>query len=116
MFTQNKANCEHDLKNTNNEFEAYINSARLFKEAGNVNATIFSYRKALEACPIGKKNAYYLEFGRFFESHNRYIEAADIYKESGYLKRAAHSYLSKLADAFIHTKFHLLINVFPHHP
>ena len=92
-----KANCEHDLKNTNNEFEAYINSARLFKEAGNVNATIYSYRKALDACPADKKNAYYLEFGRFFESHNRYIEAADIYKESGYLKRAAHAYLSESA-------------------
>lgn len=62
-----------------------------------MNATIFSYRKALDACPADKRNAYYLEFGRFFESHNRYIEAADIYKESGYLKRAAHAYLSEFA-------------------
>lgn len=93
------ANCEHSLKNTNNEFDCFINSARLFKEAGNVNAAISSYRKALEICPSGKKNAYYLEFGRFFESHNRYIEAADIYKENCYLKRAAFCYLkSKLFD------------------
>ncbi|RWS25118.1 factor VIII intron 22 protein-like protein [Leptotrombidium deliense] len=87
------ARCEHSLGNVNNEFNALLAAARLFRDTGDINAAISAYRHAMVVSEEALLPSVYTELANMYSSNKRFLEAADTFKEAALFKQAAYCYV-----------------------
>ncbi|KAI2804197.1 hypothetical protein BLOT_003176 [Blomia tropicalis] len=76
------------------EFQTWLDTARLFNEADEVNGAISAFAHAAQICPEHLLPLIYAEWASIFLSRERYFEAASIYLEGGLLREAIDALLT----------------------
>lgn len=90
-------NCQS--KKSSGQVGAFLNAARAFSQArdeivsaeDHIQLVVLMYTEALNICDVSFIRPIRLELGRFYESHQLYLQAAECFKQSMCISKCVHN-------------------------